>query len=127
GRRQLFPLEQCDVTDNLQQLRTRLAQIEDLRSASQLLGWDQQTMMPPRGGSARAEALATVERMNHEMFVSEETGRLIDAASQECSGAGPDSDDASLIRVTRRRWEKSRRVPSQLASELARAASLGQE
>ena len=31
------------------------------------------------------------------------------------------------MRVARRHWEKARRVPSDLAAELARAASLGQE
>jgi carboxypeptidase Taq len=39
----------------------------------------------------------------------------------------PDSDDACLIRVTQRRWDKARRVPTELAADLARAASVGQE
>ena len=37
------------MTQNTQQLRERLAQIEDLHAASALLEWDQQTKMPPRG------------------------------------------------------------------------------
>ena len=32
-----------------------------------------------------------------------------------------DSDDASLIRVTRRDWEKQRRVPAELRAEMLRA------
>ena len=84
-------------------------------------------MMPPRGGSSRAESMATVERIRHEMFVAEETGRLLDAAAAELDGASPESDDASLIRVTRRHYEKARRVPTELAADIARAASLGQE
>ncbi len=50
---------------------------------------------------------------------------MLDAAGAECSGADPDSDDARLVRVTRRRWEKARRVPIELAADLARAGSLG--
>ena len=61
------------------------------------------------------------------MFVSAETGRLLDAAAAELNGADQDSDDASLVRVARRHWEKARRVPTELAAELARAGSLGQE
>ena len=34
-----------------------------------------------------------------------------------------DSDDAGLIRVTRRDWEKRRRVPAELAAEMVRHAS----
>jgi len=115
------------MTDSLEQLRGRLAELTDLRNATQLLGWDQQTMMPPRGAPARAESLATLNRISHELFVAAETGRLLDAAERQLDGAEPDSDDARLIRVTRRRWEKARRVPSDLAADLARAASLGQE
>ena len=109
------------------ELRTRLAEIVDLRQTALLLGWDQQTMMPPRGGPARAEALGTLERIAHEMFVSADTGRLLEAAAAELEGAAPDSDEARLVEVSRRRWEKSRRVPTELAADLARAASLGQE
>jgi carboxypeptidase Taq len=115
------------VTNHVQELRWRLAELEDLRNTAQLLGWDQQTMMPPRGAPARAESLATLERISHDMFVSAETGRLLDAAAAELNGASPDSDDACLVRVTRRRWEKARRVPSELAADLARFASIGQE
>ena len=84
-------------------------------------------MMPPNGGPARADALATLGRIAHEQFISEETGKLLDAATAELNGAAPDSDDASLVRVVRRNWDKATRVPSGLAAELARAASLGQE
>jgi carboxypeptidase Taq len=115
------------MTDSLEQLRGRLAELTDLRNATQLLGWDQQTMMPPRGAPARAESLATLNRISHELFVDSETGRLLDAAERQLDGSEPDSDDARLIAVTRRRWEKARRVPSDLAADLARAGSIGQE
>ena len=115
------------MTDHLPQLRQRLAELTDLSNAAHLLGWDQQTMMPPRGGPARAEALATLEHISHEIFVSAETGRLLDAAETALDGAEPDSDDVRLVRVTRRRWEKARCVPSDLAADLARSASIGQE
>jgi len=109
------------------QLRERMAEITDLGRVTQLLRWDQQTMMPARGAAGRAEALATLQRVGHEKFVSDETGRLIDAAQSALDGMPRESDEASLVRVTRRRWEKARRVPTELAAELARAASIGQE
>ena len=81
------------VTDHQQRLRRHLAELVDLRNTAQLLGWDQQTMMPPRGGPARAESLATLGRISHEMFVSAETGRLLDAAAAELNGATNDAND----------------------------------
>ena len=113
------------MPDKLTRLRTRLAEITDIRNAAHLLEWDQQTMMPPNGAQARADALATIQRIHHELLVSADTGTLLDQAAGELDGADSDSDDARLVRVTRRRWEKARRVPVELAAELARAASVG--
>jgi len=115
------------MSNDFTQLRQRLAALDDLQNALQVLHWDQQTMMPPRGGPARAEALATLQRLRHDLFVADETGRLLDAAEDRLDGAEPTSDEASLVRVTRRHWHKARRVPSELAADLARAASVGQE
>ena len=115
------------MTTQTLQLRERLAELDDLRSAAGLLNWDQQTMMPASGAAARAEVLGTIERISHEKFISAETGRLLDGTAAELGGADPDSDDAALVRLVRRRWEKERRVPTELAVEMARAGSLGQE
>jgi carboxypeptidase Taq len=104
-----------------------MAALMDLRTINQLLEWDQQTMMPPRGVHTRAEALATLQRIRHEMFVADDTGRVLEAAAADIDGQPDDSDDAAMVRVTRRRWEKARRVPSELAAEMARAGSVGQK
>ena len=115
------------MTNALDRLHERLAEIADLSNVTRLLEWDQQTMMPARGASGRAEALATLRRVSHEKFVSDETGRLLDEAQAALDGTPPEADAASLVRVTRRRWEKAKRVPPQLAADLARAASIGQQ
>jgi carboxypeptidase Taq len=115
------------MADRVEQLRQRLRTLADLKNVAQLLDWDQQTMMPPAGATTRADTVATVERISHHMFVSDETGELLEAAAAELDGAPADSDEASLVRVTRRRFDKARRVPSDLASDLAHASSIGQQ
>src|SRR5438309_308338 len=105
------------MADPFEQLRERMATLADLRNVAQLLDWDQQTMMPPRGAPARAETVGTVQRISHDMFVSEETGRRLEAAEAALDGASPDSDEALLVRVVKRRWEKARRVPAELAAD----------
>jgi len=115
------------MSERLDGLKQRLAELSDLAHALSLAHWDQQTMMPPGGGEGRAESLATLTRISHEMFVNDETGRLLDGAASELNGADPDGDDARLIALVRRQWGKARRVPPELAAEMARAASLGQE
>jgi carboxypeptidase Taq len=104
-----------------------MAELADLGHASALAHWDQQTKMPHGGGEGRAESLATLERISHQMFIDDETGRLLEGAQRETANADPDSDDVCLVRLVRREWDKARRVPTELAADLARAASAGQE
>jgi carboxypeptidase Taq len=115
------------MSERLDGLKQRLRELADLGHVVHLAHWDQQTMMPSQGGEARAESLATLTRISHEMFVDDETGRLLDGAGAELNGADPDGDDPRLITLVRRQWEKARRVPAELAAEMARAASVGQE
>ncbi|HKX47581.1 MAG TPA: hypothetical protein VJM06_02875, partial [Gaiellaceae bacterium] len=109
----------------LEELKVRLAEGADLRRAAGVLGWEQRVTMPPLGTEARADQLATLGRIAHERFVDDEVGRLLDAAEPLVEDLPYDSDDRSLIRVTRRDWEKARRVPTALREELTRAAARG--
>jgi carboxypeptidase Taq len=114
----------------LQELRQRLAEISDLSSAAGLLGWDQQTMMPARANDIRAEQLGTLSGIVHERFTDDAIGRLLselEGEEERLRAADPESDDAALIRVARRDYEKARRVPGELAVELARAGALGHQ
>ncbi len=115
------------MSDDLTSLRERLAEIADLSRAAGVLGWDQRVCMPPGGTEARAEALATLSRIAHERFTDPEIGRLLDRLADRGESLPYDSDGASLIRVTRRDWEKARRVPSELRAEMTRAAARGHQ
>jgi len=107
---------------NLDQLRRLLSEVEDLRKSLGLLFWDQRVMMPPGGSQARAEACATLGRIAHETFVSPEVGKLLDSLDE--NDYDHDSDEASLIRLARRDYEKAVRVPPELTGEMRRASIL---
>jgi len=108
----------------LAELKERVAEIHDLDRATSLLGWDQQVKMPPGGGGVRAEQLATLQRIAHEALTSDDVGRLLDSLARHEDSLDYDSDEASLIRLVRRDWEKARRVPAELRGEMSKAASL---
>jgi carboxypeptidase Taq len=112
------------MEQQFQELKGRLAEISDVFGAMRLLAWDQQTMMPPRGAQARAEQLSTLNRIAHEKFVSPEIGRLLDELRPYEESLPYESDEASLIRIARRDFEKISRVPAELEAEMTRTASL---
>src|SRR5579875_2290373 len=115
------------MSGRLDELKRRMARLSDLKYASSLANWDQQTKMPPRGAACRADVLATLAELRHRELTASETGRLLDAAAGELRGADPDSDEVRLVESVRRHWEKARRVPGELTAEIARAGSRGQE
>jgi carboxypeptidase Taq len=110
----------------LDRLKERLTRVTDLDRVARLLSWDQQTMMPVAGAGHRADQLATVRRLAHELLIAEETGRLLDELRPLEESLNPDSDDAALIRLARRDYRKSVRVPADLRAEMARASAEAQ-
>ena len=115
------------MNDQLAELKTRLGEVADLRSASALLDWDQMVMMPPAGATVRAHRQSTLERVAHEHFTDDRIGELVSDLADIEPSLPYDSDDASLIRVTRRDWEKARRIPAELAARLTQTASEAME
>ncbi len=108
--------------DRYAELRARLCELWDLVKLSGLAAWDQQTMMPPRGGGVRAHQLATVSKLVHDRLVSDEIGALLEELRPYEESLGYDSDAASLIRVARRDRDKELRVPGELREAQTRAA-----
>ena len=118
----------------VEDLKQRLGIIADLDATAAVLGWDQETYMPPGAIEARAEQLTTLARLSHEKFTDEEIGRLLEAAATELDGTSFDvgnpvfdSDDASLVRVATRDWKRATKIPADLVARLAHASSMGQQ
>ena len=106
------------------ELQARLAEINDLNKVASLLSWDQAVTMPPGGAASRAEQMATVGRIAHERFIDPEVGRMLDDLASFETSLPYESDEASLIRVIRRDYDKARLVPTDLRTEMTRTASL---
>ncbi len=102
------------------ELEARLAEISDLQAASAVLEWDQVTYMPPGGAESHARMIGTLGLLAHEQFVDPAIGRLLDQLQPYAEGLPPDSDAASLIRVTRQDYEKAIRVPAPFMAEFRR-------
>ncbi len=109
------------MSEKLEQLKERLGEVEDIGHAASVLGWDQQVNMPPGGSEARGQQLATLSKIAQEKFIADEVGRLIDDLKKELDGA--DTDEAALVRVAARNYDKAKRVPPSFIAEQAIATS----
>ena len=109
--------------DALTALRDRLAELSDLSALGRLANWDARTMMPAGGAPARARQLATLERLTHERATAEEIGGWL----EELDDGALDGVDRDVVRLARRDWDRRRRVPVDLAADLAQAGAEGQD
>ena len=103
----------------LLELKARLAEIHDIEAAASLLYWDQATYMPPGGASARGRQLATLQQISHSKFTDPAVGELLEDLRPYEESLPYDSDEASLIRVTRRNYETAVRVPAKFMAKLS--------
>jgi carboxypeptidase Taq len=56
---------------------TKMQQIADVKYASAVLQWDQETYLPPKGGTIRGRQIATLNEVAHQQFANEKVGALL--------------------------------------------------
>ncbi len=102
-----------------EELEARFRRITNLRHAVSLLQWDLATMMPEGGREARAEELATLRVLAHEMLTDARVPALLDAAEPDAKALGP-WQRANLGEM-RRAWLHASALEARLVEALSRA------
>ncbi len=98
-----------------------MAKVADLSAAGSVLAWDQETYMPKKGGEFRARQIAILQTMAHELFVSDETGKLIKAAMTEDLS----EDQKVNLLMVQKDYEKKKKYPIAFVEEMANATASG--
>jgi len=96
-------------------------------SIGSVLGWDERTYMPPKGSGHRAEQMALVARMAHEMLTTPRVGELLDAVERSPLVKDAQSETAVNVREIRRAYDRAVKIPKELVEELARVTTRAQQ
>lgn len=102
-----------------QQLEKRFARLAKIEEAIGVLGWDRATMMPDGGAAGRAEQVATLSVMCHEILCDPALGDLLDQVETQKL----DTWERANLREMRRDWVHANAVPSDLVEAQSRAIS----
>ena len=92
-----------------------------------MLGWDERTYMPRLGSNHRAEQMALLARMTHEMLTAPEIGQLLAEVEGMPLVREKDSDPAANVREIRRSYDRAVKLPKELVEELARVTTRAQQ
>ena len=86
---------------------SRVKELSLVGSLAGLMGWDQETMMPPKGGQLRSDMMAFLSKQAHSRITDPELGRLLDSLkSQKLS-----DEQAANVREVSRTYEKATKLP----------------
>ena len=107
------------MNTKLQELKSRLREASDLNSAASVLYWDQTTYMPSGGAAARGRQMAALQMLAQEKATDPAIGRLLDDLQPYEESLPYEDDDASLLRVARRDYERQTRLPADFVGEMA--------
>jgi carboxypeptidase Taq len=110
-----------------QELIRQIKEYSLLASCGSLLGWDERTYMPRRGSAHRAEQMALIARLAHEMLTAPEIGRLL--SELEASDLVRDAESVPTVNVReiRRTYDRAVKIPKELVEELARVTTRAQQ
>lgn len=105
------------------QLMALNATASDLNAVVSLLGWDQETYMPPKGLAMRARQIKTLSSLLHERRTDPQIGRLLEALETQVL----DDTQRLALREQKYDYDRQRKLPVELVADLAETTSLATE
>ena len=82
-------------------LNRRIASVNDILCALNLLVWDSRTMMPSGGTRGRGCQIATLTRLARDTLAADATLAALEGAEREAEALPPDSDAREALRQVR--------------------------
>ncbi len=114
----------------LKRLKDIDSEIILLTHMSSILGWDQETYMPPKGITERGGQLALLEGIMHQKGTSDEIGECFSRLG--VSESNPKGDpslnplDRAFLRSFYREYSRKTKLPERLVTETAKHVSIAQ-
>lgn len=93
-----------------------------IQSSAAVLGWDQETYLPPAAAAHRASQLAWLSSRAHEMATSDDWRNALETA--EAADTGADSKLTAQLRELRREFNRATKLPVELVARDSIASSL---
>jgi carboxypeptidase Taq len=109
------------ANDAYAELERRFARMSAVNRAGAILSWDRSTMMPEGANDDRADQLATLSVIAHEIMVAPDMPDLLARAEEE--GGRLDSWRAANLREMRHAWLHDSALPGDLVEARTRAAA----
>ena len=100
--------------------KTKMQKIADVKYASAVLQWDQETYIPAKGGELRGRQIATLTEIAHQQFTSESFGSLL---QELISKDGLSTTEKRNVELSWYDYQKSKKLPSDFVRRMSEAVN----
>jgi carboxypeptidase Taq len=112
------------LSSNYKQLMEKYKNLAILRSVESIIGWDMETMMPPKGIDLRSQQLALLSIVEHKMITDPEIGALLQKISRRSEYDKLNAVHKRNIYLIRKRYDEQTKLPEKLVAEIAKQSAL---
>ncbi|MCW4034143.1 MAG: hypothetical protein NWF03_02125, partial [Candidatus Bathyarchaeota archaeon] len=113
-----------NLTSNYKLLLGKTKNLAVFGTASAVLHWDMETMMPPKAINMRSQQLAMLSRIGHQMSTDPEIGRLLDAIMKH-----PDYENLGELQkrnlyLIKKNYDEQTKLPEELVVNTSKQQAL---
>jgi carboxypeptidase Taq len=96
----------------------KMRKIADIKNSMAVLGWDQETYLPPKGAMLRGQQLTTLSTIAHELFTENELGEILNTLTEKND---LDETQRANARLSLEDYTKNKKYPSSFVAALSDA------
>jgi len=104
-----------------------LKKVEDitiLQSATSVIHWDMETMMPPKAIKLRSQQLALLSRIEHKMTTNPEIGKLLEKIRKHPGYDGLNAVQQRNVYLIKKNYDEQTKLPEDLVAEIAKQQAI---
>jgi carboxypeptidase Taq len=110
-----------NTTSLYTEYKAKMQKIADLKYASAVLQWDQETYLPKKGNDMRGRQIATLTEMAHELFTDEKLGDLI---SELLGRDGLTEAENRNVQLSAYDYKKNKKLPSSFVRQMSETVNM---
>ena len=113
-----------EPSSDYKKLMEKAKDLAVLQSAEAIIGWDMETMMPPKAINLRSQQFAMLSVLEHKMSTDPEIGNLLDKIMRPKEYEKLDSIQKRNVYLVKKRYDEQTKLPEELVSEIAKQSAL---
>jgi carboxypeptidase Taq len=112
------------IIPSYKKLLEKMKDISTLRSATAILHWDMETMMPPKGITLRSLQLAMLNRIGHKMSTNPQIGYLLEETKKHPEYSRLDTVQKRNLYLITKNYNEQTKLPEELVAETSKQQAL---